>query len=531
MAERVRLLHGITAAMLRILDLDRLLPEIVRSATALESADAASVMLLDDDGTAFHIVAQHGLSDEYAATQRIPLATAKALYRGFDTHLELDLRTQPLGDPALIAKEGLVRVVTTPLVREGALIGCINVYLRDAARTFDAVDVEILHILAAQASVAITNAQLYAEERNARRLQESLLESLGDGVVIAFPNGRMRMNRAAREIFGVDERDLFDRAEYRTHFEVLTDEGEELAPGDTPMDRALRGLPTSGTFTSRDTRRGTDVVLRLTAQPVHGANGAVVAGVVSMHDLTTEREAERQKDEFLSIVSHELKTPLTPLKALAQLLRLRLRRHREDGRALDLDSLDANLKTIERQVDRMSGLVNDLLEVSRAGQGRFELQPQEFDLVPLVREIVDRHGEVAAEEGRHQFLVEAPEGLVITGDSMRIEQALTNLVGNAVKYSPGGGPIRVSVAQQNGTARVSVRDEGIGIDPAEIGALGKPFARGSSRARTFSGMGIGLYLARLVAERHGGSVTLRSEGEDKGTTATLELPRDGAATG
>src|SRR5260221_133466 len=224
MPERIRVLHGITAAMLRILDLDRLLPEIVRSATTLESADAASVMLIDDDGTSLRIVAQDGLSDEYARTQRIPLETAKALYRGFDSHVEVDLRKQPLGDPALIAREGLVRVFATPLVHEGALIGGINVYTRDAARTFDDVDIEILHILAAQASVAIANARLYAAERSARRLHESLLESLGEGVVIAFPDGTMRMNRAARELFGVEEGEVLDRSEYRKGVRVLTEE-------------------------------------------------------------------------------------------------------------------------------------------------------------------------------------------------------------------------------------------------------------------------------------------------------------------
>lgn len=528
MPERITVLHGITAAMLRILELDRLLPEIVRAATALETADAASVMLTSDDGTALRIVAQHGLSDAYAATQRIPIETAKAMYKGFDSQIELDLRAQPLGDPALIAREGLARVVAVPLVHEGALIGGINVYTMDPARTFDRIDIEILHILAAQASVAITNARLYAEERTGRRLQESLLESLGDSVVIAFPDGTMRMNRAARELFGVEEQAAFDRSEYRKGFEVLSEEGDELLKGETPMDRALRGIATAGVFISRDTRRGIDHVLRVHGQPVLGANGTVVAGVVSMHDLTVEREAERQKDEFLSIVSHELKTPLTPLKALAQLLRLRLRRHREDGRVLDLDSLDANLRTIERQVDRMSGLVNDLLEVSRAGQGRFELQPQEFDLVPLVREVVHRHDEISGEDGRHRFTVDAPDTMVINGDSMRIEQALTNLVGNAVKYSPSGGDVRIAVAQRNGAASVTVTDQGIGIGPGDIAGLGKPFARGSGRARTYSGMGIGLYLARLVAERHGGSIALRSEGEDKGTTVTMELPRDGA---
>ncbi len=515
--------------MLRILDLERLLPEIARAATTLESADAASVMLAAEDGPSLRIVAHHGLSEAYATAQRIPMETAKAMHKGFDAHVEIDLRVQPLGDPALIEREGLVRVVAVPLVHEGALIGGINVYTRDQARTFDVIDIEILHILAAQASVAITNARLYAEERSGRRMQELLLESLGDGVVIALPNGTLRMNRAARELFGAEGRETFDRAAYPQGYVLAAEDGTPLDEGETPMDRALRGLSTTGVFTSSP-RRGVSSVLRIAAEPVHGANGAVVAGILSMHDLTAEREAERQKDEFLSIVSHELKTPLTPLKALAQLLRLRLRRHRDEGRPLDLESLDTNLRTIERQVDRMSGLVNDLLEVSRAGQGRFQLEAREFDLVPVVREVVQRHGEIATEESRHRFSVDAPESLMMTGDAMRIEQALVNLVGNAVKYSPTGGDVRVALAQRDGHASIVVSDEGIGIDAAEIAGLGKPFARGSRRARTFSGMGIGLYLARLVAEGHGGSLELRSEGVDKGTTVTMELPREGAPT-
>ena len=243
--------------------------------------------------------------------------------------------------------------------------------------------------------------------------------------------------------------------------------------------------------------------------------------------MSDEREAERQTDEFISLVSHELKTPLTPLKALAQLMRLRLRRHREDGRPLDLESLDANLRTIERQVDRMAGLVNDLLEVSRAGQGRFELQPQEFDLAPVTRDVVRRASEVAAEDGRHTVSLDAPDSVVIIGDAMRIDQALTNLVANAVKFSPAGGAVRVVVVDRDGTVAIAVSDSGIGIAADDLPTLARPFARGSKRARTFSGLGIGLYLARLVAERHGGSLALASDGENRGTTVTLALPRGG----
>ena len=531
MPERIRLLHEVTATMSRILDLDLLLPEIAASARALGSADAASVMLVNDAGDALQIVAHQGLSDEYAAAQRIPIERARAMHAGSDRHSEIDLSADGLGDRALVARERLVRVAAMPLVRDGELIGALNIYTRDAARRFDDIDVEILHVLGAQAAVAITNARLYEAERDARQQQESLLESLGEGVVIAFPDGGVRLNRAARDIFGVaDPRPSFDRVEMRRRIELRHAEGPgEIGPGDSPFDHAFRGEASSGVFSFRDLSGGVEHTAFMNVQPVVGLRGAIVAGVLTVHDLTAQREAERQKDEFLSIVSHELKTPLTPLKALAQLLRLRMRRHREDGRALDLDSLEANLRTIERQVDRMSGLVNDLLEVSRAGQGRFELQPTDFDLVPMVRDVVQRHGELLSAEGRHTFVIDAPESLIVNGDASRIEQAVTNIVGNAVKYSPRGGTVRVAVDPADGQVAIRVSDEGIGIPREDLPTLGRAFARGSQRARTFSGMGIGLYLARLVAERHGGSLDLRSEGEDRGTTVTVNIPRGGAS--
>jgi len=257
-------------------------------------------------------------------------------------------------------------------------------------------------------------------------------------------------------------------------------------------------------------------------------DGRITAGVLVLNDLTAQRESEHQKEQFLSIVSHELKTPLTPLKALAQLLRARLRRHRSEGRPLDLDSFEKNLLAIERQVDRMNGLVNDLLEVSRAGQGRFELQPTDMDLCAAVRDVVQRYIDQTEEDGRYRLTVAGPEAMPVRADQARIEQVLMNLVGNAVKYSPSGGEVAVAITCADGMAAVSVCDQGIGIPAEDLPTLMRPFARGSSRARTFAGMGIGLYLAKLIAEGHGGSLEVRSDGADQGTTVTVTIPVDRA---
>jgi len=191
---------------------------------------------------------------------------------------------------------------------------------------------------------------------------------------------------------------------------------------------------------------------------------------------------------------------------------------------MDLEALERNLESIERQVDRMNGLVNDLLSVSRAGRGKLEIESAPFDLAGEVRDVVGRYVAATREEGRHSFAIDAPETLAYDGDQSRIDQLLMNLVGNAVKYSPRGGQVAVRLVRQNGAAEIAIADQGIGIPDADLSRLGTAFTRGSGKASTFAGMGIGLHVAKLVAEAHGGSLELASPGEDKGTTVTVRLP-------
>ena len=272
---------------------------------------------------------------------------------------------------------------------------------------------------------------------------------------------------------------------------------------------------------TRDPARDFDDIDRDLAHVLAAQASVAIANarlVNRLHDVDEERE------QFLSIVSHELRTPLTPLKALAQLQLSRLRRAQERGQPMDMDALERNLESIERQVDRMNGLVNDLLSVSRAGKGRLEVDRAPFDLAVEVRDVVGRYVAATREEGRHSFAIDSPESLTIDGDQARIDQLLMNLVGNAVKYSPRGGQVAVRLAGQNGAAEIAISDQGIGIGEADLSRLGGAFTRGAGKAATFAGMGIGLHVAKLVAEAHGGSLQLESPGEDKGTTVRVRLP-------
>jgi signal transduction histidine kinase len=400
MRDRLRRLHDLTGEMLGILDLDRLYAQVAAAARSLDSADAASLMIADPEENALVIRGQSGLSEYYAASQRIPLDRALSHFRSAGSVVVRDLRTAPLGNPTLIREEGLAKVLALSLAREGELLGALHVYTRDPDRDFDELDRDLAHILAAQVAVAITNARL----------------------------------------------------------------------------------------------------------------------VTRLHEIDEERE------QFLSIVSHELRTPLTPLKALAQLQLGRLRRSRKHGSPMDLDALERNLESIERQVDRMNGLVNDLLSVSRAGRGQLEMDRAPFDLAAEVRDVVARYVAATREEGRHSFAVDSPDTMTFDGDQARIDQLLMNLVGNAVKYSPRGGQVAVRLAPDNGAAEIAISDEGIGIQEDDLLRLGGAFTRGAGKAASFAGMGIGLHVAKLVAEAHGGSLRLESAGEDKGTTVRVRLP-------
>jgi len=524
MASRARLrrLHDANDEMLGSLDLEHRLRNAVKSARDLVPAEAAAVFLPNEAGDALVIRAHSGLSENYVARQRLPLDEARALFRASGEHVLLDMPGGSVGNHALIEAEGLAKFLAIPLSFKDKLIGALVLYSKDRKRTFESDDIEVAHLLAATTAIGITNSRLYAEAVAQQDLHRHLLDALGDGVLIGWPNGRYESNPRAREILGVGQFDTV--VELRAAIDVkdlMT--GEPIVAGAYPLDRALKGENSKGEFFVARPETGERRDLEVSAAPVRGPNGEVVAGVMTLHDITDLLASEREREQFLSIVSHELRTPLTPLKALAQLVRSRMRRAKAQGTELDMESLDRNLAAIERQVDRMNGLVNDLLSVSRAEKGSLSMERVPYDLAVVVREVVQRYIDATVEEGRHTFTVESPSSVPAHGDQSRVEQLLMNLVGNAVKYSPTGGPVHVAVAAQGRNAEIVISDRGIGIPTDDIGKLGHPFVRGAGRASTFAGMGVGLYVARIVAEAHAGSLVLESDGDGKGTTVRVKL--------
>ncbi len=227
--------------------------------------------------------------------------------------------------------------------------------------------------------------------------------------------------------------------------------------------------------------------------------------------------AIRTRDEFLSIAAHEMKTPMTSLTGYAQVLQRRFARDKTSGER-DRRAVDV----IAAQAERLSRLIAAPLDVSRIETGHFTLDRQLVDLPGLVRRVVE---EAQPALDRHTLELRAPDGgLVVEGDALRLEQVLQNLIQNAIKYSPEGGPVNVRVDERAGRAAISVSDKGIGVPAEAQPRLFQRFFRAANLAgSSISGMGIGLYVVREIVSRHGGTVDVASQ-EGEGSTFTISLP-------
>jgi signal transduction histidine kinase len=228
------------------------------------------------------------------------------------------------------------------------------------------------------------------------------------------------------------------------------------------------------------------------------------------------QNAIRLRDEFISIASHELKTPLTPLQLQVQNLQ---RIAEANAGQVPPERLRTFAAVTERQVQRLAGLVNSLLDVSRIGAGKFELEPEAFDFVAAVREVLERFA-LEAERAGSELRLHAPASVVGAWDRMRIEQVITNLISNALKYGDHK-PVDVHCTLTGGQVELRVIDHGIGLPADFTERAFERFSRAVS-TRSYAGLGLGLYIVKQIVLAHGGVVSAACSAE--GTTFTVRLP-------
>jgi signal transduction histidine kinase len=233
-------------------------------------------------------------------------------------------------------------------------------------------------------------------------------------------------------------------------------------------------------------------------------------------------EALRLRDEFLSIAAHELKTPITTVRGVAQMLT----RRRAAGRLSDREAETRLIRRIDQQSARLARLVENLLDLSRIDSDQLTIERGPTDLVPLVADVVAAYEEVGVP---HQFRLRGAPEATVDADPVRIEQVLTNLIDNALKYAPEGGEVEVDLTVEGGHVRLAVRDHGLGVPPEHRAQLFERLYRGHQESHR-SGLGLGLYVSRQIVDRHGG--TIRAEfPADGGTRFVVELPAPTAAGG
>jgi PAS domain S-box-containing protein len=356
------------------------------------------------------------------------------------------------------------------------------------------------------------------EAMEAKARLAAIVESADDAIISKNLNGIiMTWNRGAERLFGYTAQEVIGQPVTI----LMPPDRVDEEPG--ILERIRRGESIDHYETVRRRKDGTLLDISLSVSPITDENGRIVGASKIARDITERKEAEealreadRQKDTFLAMLSHELRNPLSTIRNAVELFRL------DQGNA---SIQQEALGILDRQVNTLTRLVDDLLDVSRVTMGRIQLQQADIDLNALVQGVADSfHSQMA--ERRHEFSVSlAGSALWVHADSTRLEQVVVNLLSNAVKYTPDGGQIWLTLQQDGNEAMLRVRDTGVGIAPDLRPHLFELFSQGDQELdRTKSGLGIGLALVKSLVEMHGGTVTAASDGHGKGSEFVMRLP-------
>jgi signal transduction histidine kinase len=408
---------------------------------------------------------------------------------------ELDVRelNRMLKDLTYTASLGLLNGTGLPLSAHDQVIGVIFIF-RNYPDVFTANDRILLQSFASQAAVAVFNARLYGQVNYEKQRLDALLDSAADGMLILNPDHVVeRCNVAFERLYGNPR----ERIVGRPHSEIIRwfrhSQGSTLEEAET---EGWSLTPQPPLYVEGDLERPLPPPLPvgITYAPLHSEDGKLRNIVVTVRDITHFRTAEEIKSTFISIVSHELRTPVALIKGYASTLR------RDDAK-WDRNVVKDSLAVIEEEADRLTKMIDDLLDASRLQAGGLSINRSDVSLAALAARVAERLG---IQSSKHKIVTDfPPEFPLILGDETRLEQVLSNLVSNALKYAPSG-EIRIEGESASGQVIVCVSDHGPGIDARDMQHVFERFYRSSRAVKQTKGAGLGLYLARAIVEAHGG---------------------------
>jgi PAS domain S-box-containing protein len=412
----------------------------------------------------------------------------------------------------------LRQMIALPLAFRQSAVGVIYVFRAALNVDFSTNDRQLLQDFANQAAIAVSNARLYQGVLREKQRLDAMIEQSADGAMIIDNRWRITtFNQAMQQLTGWSREEAIGRP----CAEVLgihSTQGLNICLTDCPLQRRpLADNPmVEGRITSRD---GREIFVQSRYSPQHSPGGGFLGAIANVRDITAQRREAELQNTFISVISHELKTPVSIIKGYASTLA------RQDA-SFSQETLREGLTVIEEEADRLARHIQDLLDVSRVAAGGVRLDRSDFPFATLAADVV--RGFAAQAEGKFEFELRIPDDMPpIHGDYERLRQVLSNLVSNAVKYSPDGGTIRIGARAEGDVAIAYVSDQGIGIAPDEQEQIFDRFYRVDNRLRRQTqGSGLGLYLARAIIEAHTGRIWVESQlGRGSRFLFTLPLGR------
>ena len=523
--ERLSRLSEASLHITEDLDLDAVLQGVLDGARSLTGARMGGVTILDDAGQLQDFITS-GLTDEdhlrfvnlpggpefFAYLSSLPEPLWLADFSAHTTALGLPEIGPPLGPVGSF--------LGAPIRLRGARAG--NLYLSDkeGGGEFTQDDEETLAMFASHAAMAIANARRHREEQRARAYLETLIDTTPVGVVVfnAGTGVPVSLNREGRRLVdgltnpGQTAEQLLDVLTFRRA------DGREISLREFPLAEALStGETVRAEEVVISVPDGRSVSVLLNATAIRSEEGQVESVVVTLQDMTALEELDRLRAEFLGMVSHELRAPLTSIKGSAATVL---------GSFADLDPAVVRqfFKIIDEQADHMHELVADLLDVARIETGTLPVTPEPAEVAVLV----DRaRSTFTSAGGRNNLAIDIPPDLpLVMADRRRIVQVVGNLLSNAAKHSSESSVITVTVVREDVHVAVSVADEGRGIPSERLPYLFRKFTRtdGDDLGSGVAGSGLGLAICKGIVEAHGGRIWAESEGPGMGARFTFTIP-------